>query len=101
MPLSESLAVFNRRARKRYGSFLPYFVNALNAGQVRKEQFEAFNQEVNQEAFLQAGFDSPYLKSMSKDILAMRKHNEKETTYTNVNGKTVVIRKNLTRIIKY
>lgn len=92
----EFFAVVNKRSSKRYRSVIPDVINSLNRGTFAQKYMGAyktdgFNLNVTSEA--------PDIKDLKNDVREIRNQNS-HRYYTNSNGETVEVYKNLRRIYK-
>ena len=92
----EFFAVVNKRSSKRYRSVIPDVINSLNRGTFAQKYMGAYKTDGFN---LNVTSESPDIKDLKNDVSEIRKQNSRRY-YTNSNGETVEIYKNLRRIYK-
>lgn len=94
----EGMAIFNRRATKKYGPWLPELVRSINAQTFLENGLGAFNQQLPPEVFLSAGRDSTNMGVVEGELQRIRKQGE-EKRYTR-DGYEVIEKGDFKQIIR-
>lgn len=95
----ESMAVFNKKARRKYGKILPDLIGDINRGRLEERYSNAFRVNLLPvEHVNNAGFDSTELKQI-RGILQLIYEQGGNYTGQDKKGRTVIKNGNLTRII--
>lgn len=93
----EFFAVINKRNSRRYKGIIPDVINSLNNGTFAEKYMNAYDggslniQTVNQ------GQD---LTRLSDDVRSIREQGERRQQYTDASGNTVIVYKNLKRVVR-
>lgn len=95
----EGMAIFSKKATRKYGGIIPGLVDAINRGEYERKYLNSFNQNLPPSVYVDAGADSPDLKGIERDLGAIRRMNEERIT-RDANGRTIRTFRNLRQIIK-
>jgi TP901 family phage tail tape measure protein len=93
----EFFAVINKRNSRKYRGIIPDVINSLNNGTFAEKYMNAYDggslniQAVNQ------GQD---LTRLSDDVRSIREQGERRQQYTDASGNTVIVYKNLKRVVR-
>lgn len=92
----EFFAVINKRSSRRYRQIIPDIINSLNAGTFSQKYSKAY---AGAEGLtLNVKGDAPDLQNLTDDVREIKEQNRRRI-YTDGDGKTVVVYKNLKRKI--
>ena len=94
----ESMAVFNKKARNKYGKFLPGLVSDINKGRLEERYQNAFNVNIPDDKFNEAGLDNEELR-LIRGVLNNIYDQGKENATIDKKGRRIVKNGNITRII--
>lgn len=92
----EFFAVFNKRNSRRYRRIIPDVVNALNQGVFERKYMNAYKDGNN--FTINVSQDSPDMRDLQNDVRTIKEQNAVRY-YTTADGKTIMIYKNLKRVI--
>lgn len=92
----EFFAVFNKRNSRRYRHIIPDVVNALNQGVFERKYMNAYKDGNN--FTINVSQDSPDMRDLQNDVRTIKEQNAVRY-YTTADGKTIMIYKNLKRVI--
>lgn len=94
----EFFAVINKRNSRRYRKVIPDLINSLNNGTFSNKYQKAYDQNAEVTLF-QETKENIDLRDLKTDVHEIRKQNEYRT-YVDGTGRTVIVYKNLKRIVK-
>lgn len=94
----EFFAVINKRNSRRYRKVIPDLINSLNDGTFSNKYQRAYEQNA-EVTLLPETKESPDLRELKDDVRRIRQQNESRR-YVDGAGNTVIVYKNLKRIIK-
>ena len=92
----EYFAVINKRNSRKFRDLIPDVINSFNDGTFAEKYMGAYGGNVNVAV---AGGDDTHLRALSDDVRQIREQGETQC-YTDGNGNTVVLYKNVKRITK-
>lgn len=96
----EALAIINKKQTRRYRKALPGIIDSLNRGTFEDKYLNAFNKTDEINFMLQHKENNIDLSKLEKEVSDIRKQS-KTKYYTLPNGDTIIISRNVKRIIKY
>lgn len=95
----EALAIINKRQTRRYKKALPDIINSLNKGTFEDKYLNAFNNgSIN--LSIKSNKDNIDLTKLEKDVNSIKEQNRNKY-YALSNGTSVIITKNVKRIIRH
>lgn len=94
----ESMAVFNKKARNKYGKMLPGLISDINKGRLEERYQNAFNISLPEQGINEANFDTQELKQIKSVLEMIYQQGGVNVTYDK-QGRRIERRGNTTRII--
>lgn len=95
----EAMAIINKRNTRKYHKVLPDIVKSLNKGNFEEKYLNAFQQGDVLQASINENSTHIDLAKLEKDVESIKKQNEVKY-YSLSNGSTLMVYKNVKRIIK-
>lgn len=95
----EALAIINKKQTRRYRRALPDIIKSLNSGNFEEKYLNAFQAGEKATSIMVNNNSNTDLSRLEKEVKEIRRQNETKY-YTLSDGRSVIINKNVKRIIK-